>query len=122
MIIDQVLIAGILAKTFTEGEMIRQGTGGHVEFGILAARISHDLNKYASVHQRLEQLDAEMQQLDCERGNLMTRCDHPAKRTTPGAKDEGVEIIFCHVCQVCGKTFDDVEVDATPTATPNDTF
>ena len=87
--------------------MIRQGEGHPVEFTVLAARVAHDLNQYGMIHQRIGELDAEMQQLDCKRGDLMTKCDHPAKRITTGA--QGIESIFC---QVCGQLFDKVEIES----------
>ena len=103
MIIDQILIAAILAKTFDKG-MVEQ-SGKQVEFDALAGRIAKDLEKYSAVHNRVEQLEVGIKNLQVEREKLQDGCEHPTKRMT---LDQGIETIFC---QVCGKLFDRSEVD-----------
>jgi len=104
--IDQSLIAGILAKTFSRGSLIRQGLDKTIEFSVLAASITSNLNKCEAIHTRAEQIDAKIVALQDEKDKLIHKCEHFAKRITMDAG--GIKTIFC---QVCGKTFDELELD-----------
>ncbi len=107
MIVTQTLIAGILAKTFPKNLMIRQEGGRHIEFGVLTARVAHDLNKAMRLHDQVCQINADIAALYLEKRELLDKCEHCGREPIRDYV-KGTETISC---QVCGKVFNEGEVN-----------